>query len=203
MFLGDIIDRGPKSLETLETVCQLVTNHPRHIKWLRGKNEGPPYHSQQSLTIYTQTINRYHVDKEALLHLLSLFIRVTVVLLIPSYAFLVHGHIPHKTIDLESIKNTDEYAQVIMELLWNDPATTCETYPSFRREGCYYVGTDQVDRFLAYHGLRWVIRGHEKPDHGYITQGQTFILHTTGDQITYLKLPPYPNKDPTNHIIQI
>lgn len=202
VFHGDYVDRGPKSLETLTTVCNLITKHPTHVTPLRGNHEGPPHLPAQTPTFYTQVLNAYHGDKEASLHVKTLFSHLPVAAVTPGYAFHVHGHIPHNTHNLEEISQLDENNPILEELLWNDPANTPETHPSFRGHG-YYVGTTQVNRFLTENHLEWIIRGHEKPPNGYISQGQTFTLHTTGEKTTYLKLPANPTKPPNKYITQI
>ncbi|MFC1802852.1 metallophosphoesterase family protein [Thermoproteota archaeon] len=197
IMLGDYVDRGPNQVKVLKTVAKLIINYPEQVMLLRGNHEGPndtPAHPRtlhrelSTLSNPMQSLKAFNQFKNQLY----------TAAIIPGYAFLVHGHIPTNTNNLNSIEKahtTHPGEETLVELLWNDPANTTHDMPSFRGHG-HYVGTETVDRFLKQHNLNYVIRGHELHPEGYRRQNKTFTLHTTNNKNK--PILHIPLKNPTN-----
>lgn len=201
-FLGDYVDRGPDSMGTLFTVCELVCQYPDQVYPLRGNHEGPTNAPAMPSTFYDFIKSKHPEDNEVLYQVRRLFSSLKVAAIIPDYAFLVHGHIPSDAASIDAIMELEESDPLLLELLWNDPAITLDTKPSFRGHG-YYVGTDAVENFLQQNKLKWIIRGHEKTATGYELLGKTLTIHTTGPKTTYLRIPLINPGDPVEYIKQI
>ena len=201
VFLGDYVDRGPASVETLYTVCNLLNAYPDKVILLRGNHEGPIHIPAAPYSFYNH-IQQIYPNNAALQHVKTLFHNLPVAAIIPEYAFLVHGHIPADTTSIKEYNQLSETDPTLTELLWNDPAITPDTKPSFRGHG-HYIGTDAVTRFLDANNLQWIIRGHEKPTNGYETSHRTLTLHTTGPKTTYLKIPLSNPTHPEHYIKQL
>lgn len=190
VFLGDYVDRGPYSLEVLNTVSCLVLDHPEHVFLLRGNHEGPR-------EIYVNTQDHYYeaarfIDLSLLLKTVQDFMdSLLTAAVIPDYAFLVHGHVPTSTTSLERVAKAHlNYPEdpTLIEMLWSDPVTLHVDSPNSRGHG-YNVGTATTERFLKENNLSWIIRGHESNPRGYEISGRTLTLHS-------LKLPVYGNPRP-------
>lgn len=211
LFLGDYVDRGPDSLGVLQTVSELLVNHPEHVFLLRGNHEGPRDVPARPRS-YISEVVRFGEDAsavmEAVQHFMDCLLTAAVV---PGYAFLVHGHIPLSTTSLSRIavahlNHPDN--PTLIEMLWSDPTFMPLDSLNSRGHG-YNVGTASTEKFLKENHLKWVIRGHMSYPEGYGICGKTLTLHSLtlpiygNPKAAYLKLPLDTNRDPVNYVKQL
>jgi protein phosphatase len=164
VFLGDIIDRGAFSTETVIVILLLKVLYPSHIWLLRGNHEfdepcvaHTEFYEELS-TLYACDILR--------IRFLQLFSFLPFAATIGGSAFAVHAGVPY---DLTSLSQLDALRRPIstfddprlIDLLWSDPDDQIAgVRPSPRGIGHLY-GPDVTAAFLEYTGLSRIVRGHQ------------------------------------------
>jgi protein phosphatase len=170
IFLGDYIDRGPKQIQVLELIFNLLIKNPSRVILLRGNHEGPrdlpvsphdfPKHLQKKYGNNWRDAYNYYQE---------IFENLYTSVLIEKKALLVHGGIPTKAQGLNDIINahkTHPGTTTLMEILWNDPSTIPGIHYSYRGIGKLF-GEDITLNFLDQIGVKYLIRGHECFNQGY------------------------------------
>jgi len=191
IFLGDYVDRGPKQLEVLMTLMELLEKYPENVILMRGNHEGPqdirisPHDFPQVLTRrYGENADNIYLKYRELCD--NLYNAV----LIEDQALLVHGGIPTEASTLDDIANAHEThpdKPHLAELLWNDPSTLLGVNYSFRGFGKQF-GADITEHFLSKIGVKMLIRGHECFDDGYYFHEDKVLT------LFSCKLPVYRNR---------
>lgn len=155
IFLGDYIDRGPKSIKILNCLFNLKLEMPGDFILLRGNHE-------------TADVNRYYGlfydlrgDEELFIKLNNIFDKLPLAAIVSNSIFCVHGGIPEFSI-IESITKEDYFPYV-----WNDPSENKGMNYSNRGNNIHTFGNDVVLNFLAKNNLKQIIRGHEVVLNGY------------------------------------
>ena len=194
LFLGDYIDRGAKSLETICLLMALKVKHPEQIILLRGHHEDSQINLHYGLA--QECRNRLEEDPaesgSVFASLNRMFEYLPLCAIIEDKILCLHGGISQalNTIDdLENIpkpitihhiaQNTEQ--QTIMDLLWADP---CENErdigfkPHTSRSdfgNIFKYGIDRLQKFLADNKLGILIRSHECVMEGFEKNGNDII----------------------------
>lgn len=162
IFLGDILDRGDKQLESLYLILNLTSEY--NVMILRGNHEPPEWLIPYPHDFPHQLKLRLRMEWSIVYKtFLSLFDELPHAAVINNELFLVHGGIPVTAESLRDIENPDK--NILTEILWNDPFEGYGIRPSYRGVG-YLFGEDVTKTFLMATGLKAVVRGHE-PVNGY------------------------------------
>ncbi|TGZ59336.1 hypothetical protein CRM22_009142 [Opisthorchis felineus] len=181
LFLGDYVDRGPQSVETLCLLFAFKIKYPRGFFMLRGNHE-------------SELINRVYGFREELKerfgktkvhkHFVSVFNVMPVAAVIENSIFCCHGGLSpdlipevHKPLDtlINQIQRPTEIPRqgLLCDLVWSDPADYTQAgdlpvgwLPSSR--GCAYnFGVDVINTFLDTYELDLVVRAHQVVEDGY------------------------------------
>ncbi len=171
IFLGDILDRGDKQLESLYLILNLTSEY--NVLILRGNHEPPewliPYPHDFPHQIKLRLGKNWGIVYKTFL---SLFDQLPHAAVVNRELFLVHGGIPVTAESLRDIENPDK--NVLTEILWNDPFDGYGIRPSYRGVG-YLFGEDVTKTFLMATGLKAVVRGHEPVDGYKIMHGGKLV----------------------------
>lgn len=185
LFLGDYVDRGANSLETILLLLLIKTRHPNRVWMLRGNHES----RQLSATygFYEECLRSY--KSAAVWEMVcEVFEYLPLAAVIDHTTLAVHGGIgPGFSLDrisqvnrVTEIANRDELAA----LLWSDPDDAVEEYQPSPRGAGFLFGKKQVDQFLLESGLKRIIRSHQLVDKGYQE-------HFNGKVVTIWSAPNY------------
>jgi protein phosphatase len=190
IFLGDFIDRGPRQIEVLTSILQLLSNHPDSVLLLRGNHEGPSDLAASPHDFPRKLEFKYGSSWRPLYRSFrELFKELYTACVIENQAMLVHGGIPTKAETLQDIETaniTHPETSHLEEILWNDPSTLKGVNYSFRGSGRQF-GAEVANKFLEKLGLKMLIRGHECFNGGYFfNDDQILTIHSC-------KLPHYQN----------
>jgi len=189
--LGDFIDRGPKQVEVIICLLNLMNLYPNRVILLRGNHEGPkdiqaiPHEFPNVLrNIYGKKGVQYYQEFQ------NIFENMYVAAIIKEKALLLHGGIPLEAKNLDDIAYAHIYhpeKDFLTEILWNDLLDTPGYRKSTRGVG-NVVGPDIIEQFLNKIGVDILIRGHESRDAGYsISGGKALTLFSC-------KIPQYRNR---------
>lgn len=135
VFMGDYVDRGYFSVETVELLLALKARYPDRIVLLRGNHESRGI--TQVYGFYDECMQKYG-STNAWKYFMDVFDCMSIAALIDNKVLCVHGGISPfiRTIDhINSIYRFQEVANegLYADLLWSDPEPDLEGYVSFSR----------------------------------------------------------------------
>ena len=182
LFLGDFVDRGNLSLETICLLMALKVKYPDQIHLIRGNHEDILINS--GFGFQNECQGRLHDESEnddSLFALINNFFEyLPFAAIIKDKILCVHGGIGSnvkKLSDIEDIKRPFEVVheaqtrdqKLAMDLLWSDPTDNDEEFgiqPNLQRDSnnlghIVKYGPDIVKKFLKDNNLSYIIRGHE------------------------------------------
>lgn len=191
LFLGDYVDRGVYSVETLLFLYVLKINYPDRIFMLRGNHECrhlTSYFTFKNEVLHKYQKNNYNAEPPSKLTSVEIykafclsFNYLPIAAILNEQYFCVHGGISPELeyIDDVNTKIADRFKEVpssglFCDLMWSDPlddydtAEESELFLENTQRGCSYMYTyEAMTQFLERNNLLCVIRAHEAQDLGY------------------------------------
>ncbi|MFX1426368.1 MAG: metallophosphoesterase, partial [Promethearchaeota archaeon] len=174
IFLGDIVDRGPKQLECLLFVLALKILEPQKYFLLRGNHETLEMNQYYG---FAQEFMSRIKNMEKFNEILEVYNMLPLCALINRTILCLHGGIPQDLEILNKLRNVktkdlnvifDSVSQDLVQIMWNDPKTNLRGFTeSFRGPGIKFFGEDVFEAFLNKNKLKYVIRAHECFPEGY------------------------------------
>jgi diadenosine tetraphosphatase ApaH/serine/threonine PP2A family protein phosphatase len=181
IFLGDYVDRGTHSLETMCLLMSLKIKYPNQVHLLRGNHEDRWINS--AFGFQTECINRLNEDPENTIvfnHFNDLFDRLPLAAIVNDTVLCLHGGIGSSITsisDIEKIKRplevihevTNIDQQLVVDILWSDPTDSdgeLGIQPNTTRDptgvgNIVKFGPDRVFEFLKNNNLGLILRAHE------------------------------------------
>ncbi|KAL7719011.1 Serine/threonine-protein phosphatase [Entamoeba marina] len=163
LFLGDYVDRGPRSIEILTLIFSLKLRYPDRFFLLRGNHEA-------------ENINRLYgkrrFDSDMWRGFCDVFRYLPVSALIDNKILCLHGGIGKdlKTLDdLRSIVRPTDIPEdgLLCDILWADPSTDSFGFVDNIRGVSYTFGPDVAEEFMKNNGLELVCRAHQVVENGF------------------------------------
>lgn len=208
VFLGDYVDRGNHSLETICLLMALKVRFPDSVFLLRGNHEDRWIN--QSFGFYDECQARLRDSMEAADGVFSrinqFFEYLPLAAVIDGTLFCIHGGIGSSLRRVEDVLQiprplevvhevTTPLEKLVVDLLWSDPTDNdaqLGVHPNSVRDphgsgNIVKFGPDVVRRFLAENGLSKIIRAHECVMDG-------FERFAGGDLITVFSATDYCGK---------
>ncbi|KAK9908007.1 hypothetical protein WJX75_001420 [Coccomyxa subellipsoidea] len=187
LFLGDYVDRGAHSLETICLLLALKIEHPKAVHLIRGNHEAADINALFGFRL--ECIERMG-DQQGLWawqRLNSLFNWLPLAALIEDRIICMHGGIGRSISRVDQIDvlqrplTMEDGGVVLMDLLWSDPTTNDGVegvQPSPRGPGLVTFGPDRVKEFCKMNGLQMIVRAHECVMDGFerFAQGHLITL---------------------------
>jgi protein phosphatase len=164
LFLGDYIDRGAFSTETVVLLLLLKVAFPHKIWLIRGNHEF--YDPCVPHTELFAEMDGLYGTQTFVGPLFDMFTWLPLAADIGHYAFAVHGGISASLISLSQVEAiprpiTTFHPKLVEDLLWSDPTDACpDTRPSDRGLGVLF-GINSVRNFLSKTGFQVIFRGHQ------------------------------------------
>ncbi|HDJ89785.1 MAG TPA: serine/threonine protein phosphatase [Thermoprotei archaeon] len=175
IFLGDYVDRGEYSLETLMGAILLKYFYKDRVILLRGNHEDININTYYGFA--TDLINRYGKYWKNIYNIVfkKIYLKLSIAVEIETDGgkiFAVHGGIPNpipSIKDIEKLPREDPIKNpILLQLLWNDPLENIDEYmPSDRGEGIYYFGKEIFNKFVEENNYKIFIRAHQAVENGY------------------------------------
>ncbi|RLN47707.1 hypothetical protein BBJ29_000569 [Phytophthora kernoviae] len=170
IFLGDFVDRGAMSVETISLLCVLKASYPDRITLLRGNHE-----SRQTTQVYgfqMECMKKYEGDGRIYKAFMELFDFLPVGALIDERLLCLHGGLSPALHHLDQLRMLDRFQEIppdgiFADIVWSDPdAKTLGFHMSPRGAG-YIFGEDVVEKFLHTNKLAHMSRAHQLCMEGY------------------------------------
>ncbi|XP_010263036.1 PREDICTED: serine/threonine-protein phosphatase BSL3 [Nelumbo nucifera] len=187
LFLGDYVDRGQHSLETITLLLALKVEHPHQVHLIRGNHEAADINALFGFRI--ECIERMgERDGIWAWHRINrLFNWLPLAALIEKKIICMHGGIGRSINHIEQIENLqrpitmETGSVVLMDLLWSDPTENDSVEglrPNARGPGLVTFGPDRVMEFCNNNDLQLIVRAHECVMDGFerFAQGHLITL---------------------------
>lgn len=169
LFLGDYVDRGKQSLETIVLLFALKVRFPHSFFLLRGNHECATINRVYGF--YDECKRRYGVKLWR--HFCDAFNCMPVCALVGERILCMHGGLSPDLVSLEQIRALERPTEIpqsglLCDLLWADPDEDTQSWAfnSERGISCTF-GADVVARFLEEQDLDLVCRAHQVVEDGY------------------------------------
>ncbi|XP_043720245.1 serine/threonine-protein phosphatase BSL1-like [Telopea speciosissima] len=187
LFLGDYVDRGQHSLETITLLLALKIEYPENVHLIRGNHEAADINALFGFRI--ECIERMGENDGiwAWSRFNQLFNFLPLAALIEKKIICMHGGIGRSIHSVEQIEKLerpitmDAGSIILMDLLWSDPTENDGIEglrPNARGPGLVTFGPDRVKDFCKKNKLQLIIRAHECVMDGFerFAQGHLITL---------------------------
>jgi serine/threonine-protein phosphatase PP1 catalytic subunit len=170
LFLGDYVDRGPHSIETISVLLCLKILFPNNVFLLRGNHETIEI---SALYGFSEECERlYSTEIWAKFNELFRFLPLAAV--VSNRIFCVHGGISKELHFASEIAEVERPLDVprsglITDLLWADPADSPDAIgfrEGDREVGCTF-GRDVAQKFLEDNDFDLICRAHQVVEWGF------------------------------------
>lgn len=168
LFLGDYVDRGKQSLETICLLLAYKIKHPENFFLLRGNHECASIN--RIYGFYDECKRRFNVRLWKVFT--DCFNCLPVAALIDEKILCMHGGLSPELNDLDQIRALPRPTDVpdqglLCDLLWADPEREISGWGENDRGVSFTFGADKVNEFLQKHDLDLVCRAHQVVEDGY------------------------------------
>lgn len=164
LFLGDYVDRGKHSLETICLLLAYKIKYPDKLFLLRGNHEDPKVNRVYGF--YDECKRRFNVRLWKIFT--DCFNCLPVAALIDEKILCMHGGLSPELNTLDQIKDIERPTEIpdsglLCDLLWSDPDPDPSTEgwgESDRGVSCTF-GANKLVEFLEKNELDLLVRGHQ------------------------------------------
>mmetsp|Transcript_22056 Transcript_22056/g.32798 ORF Transcript_22056/g.32798 Transcript_22056/m.32798 type:complete len:341 (-) Transcript_22056:95-1117(-) len=168
LFMGDYVDRGYYSVETVCLLIALKVRYKNRITVLRGNHESRQI--TQVYGFYDECLQKYG-SPTVWKYFTDLFDYLPITAVIESKIFCLHGGLSPSIDTLDNIRAIDRFQETphegaMCDLLWSDPDDRSGWGISPRGAG-YTFGRDISVQFNRNNGLSFVARAHQLVMEGY------------------------------------
>ncbi|CAM6095276.1 unnamed protein product [Calypogeia fissa] len=168
LFLGDYVDRGKQSLETICLLLAYKIKYPENFFLLRGNHECASIN--RIYGFYDECKRRFNIRLWKIFT--ECFNCLPVAALIDEKILCMHGGLSPELKSLEQIKKIARPTDVpdsglLCDLLWADPDKVVQGWGENDRGVSYTFGCDIVTEFLQKHDLDLICRAHQVVEDGY------------------------------------
>lgn len=168
LFLGDYVDRGRQSLETICLLLAYKIKYPENFFLLRGNHECSTIN--RIYGFYDECKRRYNVKLWKTFT--DCFNCLPVVAIIDEKIICMHGGLSPELTNMEQIHRIYRPIEVpdsglLCDLLWADPDKDVQNWEESERGVSYTFGADIVTMFLKKHEMDLICRAHQVVEDGY------------------------------------
>jgi serine/threonine-protein phosphatase PP1 catalytic subunit len=168
LFLGDYVDRGKQSLETISLLLCYKIKYPDKVTLLRGNHESSV--TNRIYGFYDECKRRYNV--RIWKSFTELFNYLPVAAIIDDKILCMHGGLSPELKNIQSISDISRPTDIpdtglLCDLLWSDPDKDVVEYDENDRGVSVIFGEKIVQDFNKKNDLDLIIRAHQVVDDGY------------------------------------
>ncbi|KAK2749893.1 serine/threonine protein phosphatase Pzh1 [Myotisia sp. PD_48] len=168
LFLGDYVDRGKQSLETILLLFCYKLKHPENFFLLRGNHECA--NVTRVYGFYDECKRRCNI--KIWKTFVDTFNCLPIAAIVAGKIFCVHGGLSPSLAHMDDIRGIARPTDVpdyglLNDLLWSDPAEMDEDWEPNERGVSYCFGKKVIMEFLQRHDFDLVCRAHMVVEDGY------------------------------------
>ncbi|UJR26858.1 hypothetical protein I4U23_008169 [Adineta vaga] len=168
LFLGDYVDRGKQSIETICLLLAYKVKYPENFFLLRGNHECASIN--RIYGFYDECTRRYNTKIWTVFN--DCFNCLPVAAIIDEKIFCCHGGLSPDLNNMEQIKQILRPTDIpdtglLCDLVWSRPGTNIEGWTECERGVSFRFGADVVHKFLQQHNLDLMCRSHDVLEDGY------------------------------------
>ncbi|OAA69523.1 serine/threonine-protein phosphatase PP2A catalytic subunit [Cordyceps fumosorosea ARSEF 2679] len=169
LFLGDYVDRGMFSVETISLLVCLKLRYPERVHLIRGNHESRGV--TQSYGFYTECARKYG-NANVWHYFTDMFDFMTLSVVIDNQIFCVHGGLSPSIHSIDQIKIIDRFREIphegpMADLVWSDPDPERDEFSLSPRGAGYTFGAQVVKKFLAVNNMSHILRAHQLCQEGF------------------------------------
>lgn len=163
VFLGDLVDRGEFSIETVLIVFLLKLVHPENVHVVRGNHEFDFLSRQCG---FMAQLKNFYDEQDLFECFMVTFSFMPLGCLIDEGILCIHGGLGPGVFSLSQFRKMERPVDnfdddFIGSVLWGDPHDATNTFtPSSRGTG-YFFGAEATKEFLTANRLTTLVRAHE------------------------------------------
>ncbi|ODQ67608.1 phospho protein phosphatase PPZ [Nadsonia fulvescens var. elongata DSM 6958] len=168
LFLGDYVDRGKQSLETILLLLCYKIKYPENFFLLRGNHECA--NVTRVYGFYDECKRRCNIKTWKIF--IDTFNTLPIAAIVAQKIFCVHGGLSPSLGNMNEIRSIQRPTDVpdyglLNDLLWSDPADTNNEWEDNERGVSYCFNKVSINKFLAKFGFDLVCRAHMVVEDGY------------------------------------
>ena len=168
LFMGDYVDRGYYSVETVTLLVALKLRYRDRVTILRGNHESRQI--TQVYGFYDECKRRCNLKTWKTF--IDVFNCLPIAAIVASKIFCVHGGLSPSLHSMEEIKRIQRPTDVpdyglLNDLLWSDPSDTAVDWEDNERGVSYCFGKAVINDFLVRYDMDLICRAHMVVEDGY------------------------------------
>lgn len=168
LFLGDYVDRGKQSLETILLLLCYKIKYPENFFLLRGNHECA--NVTRVYGFYDECKRRLNI--KIWKTFIDVFNTLPIAAVVASKIFCVHGGLSPSLSNMDDIRRIERPTDVpdyglLNDLLWSDPSDTALDWEDNERGVSYCFGKAVIQQFLAQYDFDLICRAHMVVEDGY------------------------------------
>ena len=191
LFLGDYVDRGKQSLETILLLLCYKLKFPENFFLLRGNHECA--NVTRVYGFYDECKRRCNVKTWKTF--IDCFNTLPIAAIVAGKIFCVHGGLSPALSHMDDIRNIARPTDVpdyglLNDLLWSDPADMESDWEANERGVSYCFGKRIITEFLATHDFDLICRAHMVVEDGYeFFNDRVLVTVFSAPNVSYLHFP--------------
>jgi len=191
LFLGDYVDRGKQSTETILLLLCYKLKFPENFFLLRGNHESA--NVTRVYGFYDECKRRTNV--KIWKKFIDTFNTLPIASIVASKIFCVHGGLSPSLQHMDDIRDIARPTDVpdhglLSDLLWSDPAEMDTDWSSNERGVSFCFGKKVIMDFLAKHDFDLVCRAHMVVEDGYeFFSDRILVTVFSAPNVSFPKLP--------------
>ena len=168
VFMGDFVDRGHHSVETLQLLLVLKARFPQCITLLRGNHESRQI--TQVYGFYEECVKKYG-NANAWKYCTDVFDSMALAATIDGRILCVHGGLSPSLTTIDQIRTLERKLEIphegpFCDLMWSDPEDI-ETWQLNPRGAGWLFGSQVTSQFNHVNDFELVCRAHQLVQEGY------------------------------------
>ena len=169
LFLGDYVDRGKQSIETILLLFCLKIKYPDKIYLLRGNHESASVNKIYGF--FDECKRRYSIRLHK--QFSEVFNMLPFTAIVEDKILCMHGGLAYDLKNIEELKDILRPTEIpdsgmLCDLVWSDPSYDIPTNWGVNERGVSYTfSKDVVDTFTKTNDLDLICRAHQVVEEGY------------------------------------
>jgi len=168
LFLGDYVDRGKQSVETIALLMAYKIKYPENFFILRGNHESEIVNRLYGF--YDECKRKYNLKIWKMFT--DMFNWLPVAALIDDKIFCVHGGLSPELNTIDQLTKITRPTEVpstglLCDILWSDPSSECDTWKENDRGVSFVFSKEIVKKFISKNNIDLIVRAHQVVEDGF------------------------------------